>query len=103
MKTICALLTFILCVSFNVSWALTTESNTSTQTEVSTSSSAKVHTTTVIIKKIDGNTIYTNAGTYSISGAKVSDFTKDKKFKSDSRKAATLTFIEGRLVDVVIK
>ncbi|MCX8027410.1 MAG: hypothetical protein N3A62_06110 [Thermodesulfovibrionales bacterium] len=103
MKTITIFLSLLLILISNQVWSITTETPLSEPKTTSPGVSQKVQTTTVIIKKIDGNTIHTNAGTYNISGANVVDLTKDKQFKSGERKTATLTFIDGRLVDVVIK
>lgn len=103
MKTIIFVFTLIFVLNLGFVWALTVDSPLSSTTENSSDGTKKIQTTTVVVKKIDGNTIHTNTGTYDISGAKVVDFTKDKNFKSDGRKTATLTFIDGRLVDVVIK
>lgn len=63
----------------------------------------KVEKTAVIINKREGNKIFTTAGVYDISGAKIIDLTINKTFPPKQKKSAILTFVNGKLIEVVIQ
>ena len=69
-------------------------------------SSAKISQTTSPVKYVDGKTlILTNEKQYSLSGVKILDLTQNRSIKAKSLnvKLAEMTFIDGRLTEVVLR
>lgn len=69
------------------------------------SSTPRIFKSTSIVKSFDGKTlILENKKTYSLAGVKMLDQTQDSRTKTKSLKikVAEMTFIDGRLIEVVI-
>jgi hypothetical protein len=61
---------------------------------------------THFVKKIEGDTLYTEGGQYSLRGVKVLDLTKNRKvsgLKKMPKKTAQMHFVNGQLREVVIR
>lgn len=61
---------------------------------------------THFVKKIEGGVLYTEKNQYSLSGVKVLDLSpkiKDADLKGMPKKTAEMTFLNGQLLEVIIR
>jgi|MudIll2142460700_1097286.scaffolds.fasta_scaffold65425_2 hypothetical protein len=67
---------------------------------------SSVRRITQLVKKIEGGVLYTEKNQYSLSGVKVLDLSpkiKDADLKGMPKKTAEMTFLNGQLLEVIIR
>ena len=67
---------------------------------------SSVRRITQLVKKIEGGVLYTEKNQYSLTGVKVLDLSprlKDADLKGMPKKTAEMTFLNGQLLEVVIR